>query len=397
MRTWRSPYPPTGSFVAALRNLLQSELVAIDPEESGPAPSPKQLSVLLNTAFWATLRSEEGRHAPVAVAMTKEDGYSPRAIFQRPVDYSVDTLVKLSPVLYERSICLGVQPIGRNADLKCWGICHEPSRSLALRSEGPGQLLVSIGGEVVADVLPGQRPRVLGPNVLPWDWRISEFLRGHVSNEESFSIAWNLRFLAEAMQHGRGGTILLVPESSNAWKDSLDVKYKFSKDALNLESAHGRWSRESEEDKQRRERDRPELGPLLVLMTKGTPAERSFKSIARTIGGLTAVDGATVLSTSFTLIGFGAKILSRSDPPARILRLNPLRSIEDELASGDDFTEINLSATGGMRHRSAIQFVHDNPDAFALVASQDGGLTLFKSDAHRVFAVPCESLMPLSE
>ena len=32
---------------------------------------------------------------------------------------------------------------------------------------------------------------------------------------------------------------------------------------------------------------------------------------------------------------------------------------------------------GGTRHLSAAQFVHDQPDALALVASQDGHFTIF--------------------
>ena len=49
---------------------------------------------------------------------------------------------------------------------------------------------------------------------------------------------------------------------------------------------------------------------------------------------------------------------------------------------------------GGTRHLSAAQFVHDQHDAMALVASQDGRFTIFKWSpreefvhAHRVDAL----------
>jgi hypothetical protein len=49
---------------------------------------------------------------------------------------------------------------------------------------------------------------------------------------------------------------------------------------------------------------------------------------------------------------------------------------------------------GGTRHLSAVQFVHDQRDATALVASQDGRFTIFKWSprenivhAHRVEAL----------
>ena len=41
---------------------------------------------------------------------------------------------------------------------------------------------------------------------------------------------------------------------------------------------------------------------------------------------------------------------------------------------------------GGTRHLSAIQFVHDQRDAMALVASQDGRFTLFAWS-------PCEEIV----
>ncbi len=40
---------------------------------------------------------------------------------------------------------------------------------------------------------------------------------------------------------------------------------------------------------------------------------------------------------------------------------------------------------GGTRHLSAAQFVHDQHDATALVASQDGRFTIFKWSPHESF------------
>ena len=55
---------------------------------------------------------------------------------------------------------------------------------------------------------------------------------------------------------------------------------------------------------------------------------------------------------------------------------------------------VNPYQLGGTRHLSAAQFVHDQRDATALVASQDGRFTIFKWSAsedivhaHRVEAL----------
>ena len=395
MRTWRSPYPPSGNFVLALHALLRSEAYVFDDDESGQAPSSRQLSVLLNTAFWATLRPEEGRYARVALALTKSSSYSHRAVFKKPIELSVETLVKLSPLLCEESSCLGVQSVGRDARLECWGVCHEPSATtLALRSEGPGQFVVSIGREVVADVLPGQRPRIIGPDVLPWNSTVPHFLvNSGLSDTERFDIAYYLRFLANAMQHGRGGTVLLV-RKPDTWKASLHIKYEVGIDQFRLVNVYDKWSKESKKEQQQYRRKYPDSSSSDILfMSKDTPAERQFKRVIRSIGGLTAVDGATVLTTAFDVIGFGAKILPLSEPPATIQRFDPFRQLGD---SGE-WKDTPLSAAGGMRHRSAIQFVRDNPHTLAFVASQDGALTLFRESNSGVLAVSCESLMPLPE
>ena len=47
---------------------------------------------------------------------------------------------------------------------------------------------------------------------------------------------------------------------------------------------------------------------------------------------------------------------------------------------------VHPSDLGGTRHLSAAQFVHDQRDAVALVASQDGRFTVFAWS-------PCENLV----
>jgi hypothetical protein len=90
------------------------------------------------------------------------------------------------------------------------------------------------------------------------------------------------------------------------------------------------------------------------------------------IGGLTAVDGATILTDSYELLVFGAKIIRRrgSIPVERVIVTEPIE--------GSVTTSATPTQLGGTRHLSAVQFVHDQRDAMALVASQDGRFTIFK-------------------
>ncbi len=57
-----------------------------------------------------------------------------------------------------------------------------------------------------------------------------------------------------------------------------------------------------------------------------------------------------------------------------------------EPIEGSVATTINPAELGGTRHLSAAQFVHDQRDSVALVASQDGHFTVFAWS-------PCEAMV----
>jgi hypothetical protein len=89
------------------------------------------------------------------------------------------------------------------------------------------------------------------------------------------------------------------------------------------------------------------------------------------IAGLTAVDGAAILTEEYDLLAFGAKIQRRrgSAPVDTVTVTEPVE--------GGVPTTLSASQLGGTRHLSAAQFVHDQRNAIALVASQDRRFTVF--------------------
>jgi hypothetical protein len=98
------------------------------------------------------------------------------------------------------------------------------------------------------------------------------------------------------------------------------------------------------------------------------------------VAGLTAIDGATMLTSEYEVLTFGAKIARRKGA-AQIDQLTLTEPIEGTAAE-----IVNPSHLGGTRHLSAAQFVHDQRDALALVASQDGRFTVFAWS-------PCEGMV----
>jgi hypothetical protein len=95
---------------------------------------------------------------------------------------------------------------------------------------------------------------------------------------------------------------------------------------------------------------------------------------AQLIAQATAVDGATVITKDFSLITLGAKIEKSSpDVPDTVLVSEPFEDSRKPKSRP-------LSDLGGTRHQSAAQFVFDQHKAFAIVASQDGRISLANWD-----------------
>jgi hypothetical protein len=158
--------------------------------------------------------------------------------------------------------------------------------------------------------------------------------------------------LAVSMRaHGRGGLMLVVPSGDDAWMESIvrPIPYAIS----------------------------PAFSEL-ALLANNTPRDKRERlwrdALARSVdavAGLTAVDGAAVMTTGYELLAFGAKIARRKGWP-QIEQVVATEPIEHGAA-----TLLDPAQLGGTRHLSAAQFVHDQRDAVALVASQDGRFTIF--------------------
>jgi hypothetical protein len=121
---------------------------------------------------------------------------------------------------------------------------------------------------------------------------------------------------------------------------------------------------------------------------RGGQWEADISDAVGMIAGLTAVDGATVITDRYELIAFGAKIAPR-DGHSPVEQVAVTEPIEDGMS-----LIVHPTRLGGTRHFSAVQFVNDQRDALALVASQDGRFTVFSwsaSDtivhAHRIEAL----------
>jgi hypothetical protein len=259
---------------------------------------------------------------------------------------------------------------GATNELRVWGTTRTlPAACFVLEVAAPGLLVVkhqrSDGGKFVnVAVLEGDQIKVVDERAssLPDCPALLTSLLGFDARDVGAGGAANVLVpLAVSMRaHGRGGLLLVVPAEREEWRESIvrPISYGVM----------------------------PPLGELGELVRRQPTHEGdrewqdALDDVVSAIAGLTAVDGATLLTDSHDLLAFGAKITRREGFPV-IERVTVTEPIE-----GTDAMTMHPTRLGGTRHLSAAQFVQDQKGSLALVASQDGRFTVFAWS-------PCENVV----
>lgn len=366
--TMQPGYPVARTVAPTVARHLAGHLAAARArgiERLGPQPDVATIEALIDGAFWASLKREEGRAPRISLAFIAPDGES--MVFERGLRLNAKDLAKLAPAVERPGIHLGVWPDG--GALRVWGTTRQvPASTLVLEVMEPGLLVLKYrrGDEFdkfgTIAVLQGDRIMEVdeGGDSLPDCPALLTSLLGFDSPLPVGGPTSVLAQLAVSMRaHGRGGLLIVVPGGSDAWQESAShpIPYRVAPyaDLADLLRAG--------DD----ERARP------IWREKLT---RAVDAIA----GLTAVDGATVLNDCHELLAFGVKLVRKrgSERVEKVAVTAPV--------VGNTPAVVEPSVLGGTRHLSAAQFVHDQRDALAMVASQDGRFTVFAWS-------PCENMV----
>ena len=338
-------------------------------------PDVDALEELIDVAFWTSLRREEGYLPIISLALLAPDATPNPLRFAAPLPLKPAALAKVAPAVERPGIHLGVSPV--DGQLVVWGATRIlPAYCLVLEVAAPGLLVIKQhrGGEHTKfaniAVLEADQVKIVDEQAssLPECPSLLSSLLGFdtpASWSDSVNVLVQLSVSMRA--HKRGGLLLVVPSDSEQWRDSIvqPIAYEL----------------------------RPPLSVLADLMLeKAADRDRLWEdALGRAIegiAGLTAVDGATIVTDRHQLLAFGAKITRRrGSPPVE-------HTMVTEPIEGGAASRVHPSSLGGTRHLSAAQFVHDQRDAVALVASQDGRFTVFAWStcenmvhAHRVEAL----------
>jgi hypothetical protein len=336
-------------------------------------PEAEAIERMINATFWASLRREEGYVPKISLAYLPPEHDEHPLRLERPFPLTPAAVTKVAAIVEHAGIHLGVWHY--NGNLCVWGTTHNiPTFCFVLEVVEPGLMVIKhhrgeqSGKYVNVAVLEGEKVKIVDESAssLPDCPALVASLLGFDSPASWVDSVNVLVQLAVAMRkHGRGGSLLIVPRVSETWRESIvqPIPYAVSP----------RYR---------------ELAELMRETGEGRQAgmwQESLRETVDAIAGLTAIDGAAVMTDDYELLAFGAKILRRrgSTPVETVTITEPVE--------GGVPAVLMASELGGTRHLSAAQFVHDQRNAIALVASQDRRFTVFawspceeRVHAHRV-------------
>jgi hypothetical protein len=334
------------------------------------APQPDSLTIeaIINAAFWASLRREESYFPKISFALLPPEQAEQPLTFERLLPFTPVTLARLAPAVERPGIHLGVWRFGN--ELCVWGATYRiPILCFVLEVIEPGLLVIKYrrGQEsskfVNVAVLKGDQVKIVdeeGASLPDCPTLISSLLGSGSRSSSSDSVNAFVQLAVSMRAHGRGGALLVVPQGSELWRESIlwPVPYSVS----------------------------PPFSELAELMRQGAgmrsdrPWREALGRAVDVVAGLTAVDGATLINDQYELLAFGAKIGPRAGGAQveQVLRTEPV--------VGAAALVVKAVHLGGTRHLSAAQFVQDQRDSLALVASQDGRFTVFAWS-------PCEGMV----
>lgn len=335
-----------------------------------PQPNAAAIAAIINATFWASFRPEEGRFPKISLAYLPPEQARQPMVFEHPLPLTAGVLTKLAPAVERPEIHLGVWDHGD--ELRVWGATRTiPSLCFVLEDIEPGLLvikhrrLVGFGKYANVAVLKGEQVKIIDEKgtSLPDCPSLLRALLAFTdagTNGPQHSLNVLVQLSTSMRAQGHGGTLLVVPTGSERWRDSIAQPILYS--VTPSFSALSELVRREVAEQERRQ------------------WQSAIRRAVDTIGGLTAVDGATVINDRYEVLAFGAKIRRpEGSPPVD-------KWVITEPVVGNLPIVVQPTEHGGTRHLSAAQFVHDQRDALALVASQDGKFTVFAWS-------PCEEMV----
>src|SRR5208337_2706995 len=221
-------FPPKAECIVNIHAQLE-HLRKIKSISTGQAFTAEQLSTIIETAFWAGLKPNEGRTTRVSLSVAAPEYLPGAATFRSPIPCDEATIVKLAPAVPLQH-SLGVSVV--NDALQIWGFAPNGIKaldSLAVKLTEPGTVRVDVGPYRPYAVLDGRSNNILAATgsdlahylrqKLGKAFPEGDILETQAIWQECLALADHVRMI---LSDGHGGTVLVVPSETGDWESSLD-------------------------------------------------------------------------------------------------------------------------------------------------------------------------------
>jgi hypothetical protein len=336
-----------------------------------PLPSDDVLGLLFEVAYHASFTADErrGTHFTAIICGRNESDLGRPFPIEPPRKFTPHEVMRLAPAAHAAKSVLAVDPSGSEPVI--WGFCAGADMQLTVSAMAPGSLHVGRNGRVIVALedghlyAEGERLGVFQPIIEA----LSEATEALWEGIDFTPATWSPKvlypgylydILNTVRQDGHGGAILVIPDGewdSASWRALVRIKYQCQDDSI--------WPllRKSvfQYDEAYRKGSDSELGRVEY-------AEAEAKALLGRLSGLTAVDGALLITDRYRVLGFGVEVLAHAELEAIFLADGTSRSVE----------------AYGTRHRSAFRFCAAYPRGAAFVCSQDGAIKCIRNQGGRV-------------
>lgn len=323
-----------------------------------PAPTVEQLEAVIPDAFWASLLKDEDRPLEFRLGLYQPNDDLQQVNFhdfETPINFTAKEIKKLAPGVSTSEGFLTVQFDGETPVIT--GIGTHPRYIVKLpftiHAIPNGELRFTWISFHIAHFHDGRLDRLSeDPTKYVGVFRGFVSVMGLEQPDDVYAVRLLSNAVEKLRQHGHGGSIWMLGKGVDL--HAVDVKYR----------THSRsGARDAERDE------------------NGFEDESYWPD---SIGQMSAVDGAVVLSSTAEPVGFGA-----------FIEIGELPEVWSP-ARGGGWTKRAGRDVGGGRHRSAVAFCNLHRPSLAIVVSQDGGMSVVTSNrSGRVRLEPWTPLGPV--
>src|SRR2546425_1208756 len=290
-------YPAARIVAQRLEARIATSTAAFKNASDAPKPDAGTIEEIITTAFWASLRREEGHVPRISVAFLPPEQSVRPVQFNPRVRLEANFLARLAPAVEKPGIHIGVWSY--DDKLHVWGVTRTvPTWCFVLEVVGPGLLVVKYRRDEPSTkfanvaVLEGAEIKFIEQQstmISEAPPALGSLLAFYASAGRNDSDNMLVRVAIAMRAHGRGGTLLVVPRDTDLWLDSIVQPITYSVIP-----------------------PFPDIGTFLQQKEQGfETSPLTLQSAVDALAGLTAVGGADVVSDFFLPLGFGRQIFYR--------------------------------------------------------------------------------------